>query len=361
MASRDKGKNVKLAMDLYTQISDTQILEVELQEALLQPSASYVSQNDEDQHLVPNLTTSHMAIEVDEQARNIEMQPVRDESPPETSAQSSQRNLTNAFKSRLSRSKPYQSVNHDDVDLEEEDVHREPKKTSRFKSKRSQMKPIANTSQHNIPIDKSEASHATILSNELRIDEIAEILRRNEVLISDKELSNILKAHQKKTLIDDLCDGYQTTNDRANNMSLCKALEDCNMLWPDRQIFYDIVLKEYVQRRELNNENFVKILKKTIIYLQLDCDLEECARLARNANLKGKLFYKELEDDNGEVTENKEYKSPKEFADVFKEMEDVRPEIWMRVYRRINEWKTKNYQKIDYNAIERILTMYEFI
>eukprot|EP01083_Nonionella_stella_P071589 192386_1 len=179
-------------------------------------------------------------------------------------------------------------------------------------------------------------SHKTILGDEVSTEAIAETLRRNEVLISDEDLANILKAYKNKksTLIDELCDGYQTTKDK--DVPLCKALGRCKMLWPDRQRFYDIVLKQYVPR-ELNNKNFIKILKKTIIYLQLNVDLTECEALAKKANLKGKLFFETLED-----KKNNEYKSPEEFAKAFEDMKNVRPQIWMRIYRHLNAWETED-------------------
>eukprot|EP01083_Nonionella_stella_P156890 508598_1 len=325
MASKDNGESLISAIGLANQISDTtNLLEAELKETLAQPSSSYLSQNDENQYLVPNLPTSQ-ATEVDERAINIastsvmdiEMQPLHDED---------ERHLL----SRSPRSsQPYHSLDQHELNHEGSDS------------------PITIKCQ-------------TILDYEVNTKQIAEVLRHNEVLISDEDLENILKnyASKKDTLIDELCDGYQTRKDQ--NVPLCKALEDCKILWPDRQIFYDTILKGYVKRRELNNKNFIKILKKTIIYLQLECDLKECERLATSAELKGKLFYKTLKDENDEEKENAEYKSPQQFADVFREMTNVRSQIWMRIYRRINEWKTKNYQKIDWNEIGRILKMYDF-
>eukprot|EP01083_Nonionella_stella_P222215 793186_1 len=103
--------------------------------------------------------------------------------------------------------------------------------------------------------------HQTFLDLSVETKDVAEVLRQmrlNHVLISNENLENILNNYKKNTLIDELYDGYQITEDQ--HVPLCNALERCNMLWPDRQIFYDTVLKNYIEKRELQCHNHSGLL-----------------------------------------------------------------------------------------------------
>eukprot|EP01083_Nonionella_stella_P222216 793187_1 len=248
-----------------------------------------------------------------------------------------------------------------------------PIKTDKTRAKQAIYKPVDQSdvddpqtpSTPPWPIDRS---HKTLLDDNVNSIDIAVVLRRNDILIDDDDLKNILTTYEKKRaqFIDELCDGYQ--NEKDESIPLCKALQACQteMLLDQRQIFYDTVLKEHIYLRELQCHNFVKILKKTIMDMKFDFDseqLEQCAQIAKKNKLKGKLFFKTLEDDvdSRTFTDNKEYKTREQFADVFKAMKNVTPKIWMRIYRRIVDWRTKHYQKIDFSKIGGILKMDGFM
>eukprot|EP01083_Nonionella_stella_P048647 129924_1 len=356
MASKDNEKKVKFSMDLTmaNQLSDTQnLLEGVFQETLAQPSASYVSQNDEKQHLDLHLP---LAIEEEEQAINIATTPI-DKTQTEildaltqintvltagnvqTKTISSSHHKTQAIAGRRPLRPLHQTTTLGHIEI--------PKISSPTNSQQAQSKSYAT------PIGRIQ----TIVDFTVNPIDIGVILRDNEVLISDQDLHKILDKHQEKKdeLIDDLCEAYENRNDQ--HVSLSKDLSTIGLSWPERQKFYDIVLKRYIVKQELKQHNFVKILTKTIRRLKLDdIDLDEVQRLATDAKLKGRLFLHEVDGKR-----NSQYKSADDFANVFKSVSTVRPYIWRKIYKRIDRWTPNNYQKLDYEKIRNILKRNRFM
>eukprot|EP01083_Nonionella_stella_P276174 938274_1 len=182
------------------------------------------------------------------------------------------------------------------------------------------------------------------------ISSIKQILSEYQLLITEEQVTKILTEYKynKEHIIDDLCKGYG--NDQDENIKLFKLLSDVGYKLVERQKFYDVVLKRFVQKHELTSPQFIIMLIKTIHDLKLDddIDLNECYRLATNAALSGEVF----------VTDTTKSAS-KQFAKVFASMNTA--DVWQRIYRKMEEWTPCDYKQLDFEAIRNILRNDRFL
>eukprot|EP01084_Bolivina_argentea_P264051 447149_1 len=165
----------------------------------------------------------------------------------------------------------------------------------------------------------------------LNFTEISTILNQNGILIKESHLINACEEHgyHQQQLIDDLCDIMLTGED--NSILLVQIfLNDLNFTDKSvRKQVYDIILFQYIKKQELNNDNFIKILRKTVSELFQSIDCDEVENITRNANLTGNIFSKQ----------SSEFINSSKFAKIFKSMKNWKKKQWGNIYTKINKWK----------------------
>eukprot|EP01083_Nonionella_stella_P210878 763015_1 len=173
------------------------------------------------------------------------------------------------------------------------------------------------------------------------IGDIMRILNDYRLRMTETQIKRILNEYnyKKRHMIDDLCAGH--ANDEDENIKLSKLLSDVGYKLVDRQKFYDVILKRFVDKNELTSAQFVIILIKTIQDLKLDdIDVNECRQVAMNAPLSGKVFTKS---------------TSKQFAKVFASMGAVDQSVWQRIYHKMDEWMPYDYTQLDFETIRNIV------
>eukprot|EP01084_Bolivina_argentea_P264050 447146_1 len=168
--------------------------------------------------------------------------------------------------------------------------------------------------------------------------DILAVLKHNNISINESDFINACESYdyQKQQLIDDLCDIMLNGEDE--NIQLTQILSKEY----DRQRIYDTILYKYIKHENLNNENFIKVLRKTVYELKLktiDCDQVES--IARNAKLSGNTFIKN----------SSQFKNSVKFAQVFKSMVNWKKKQWLKIYIKINKWGQMPKQHKNVNKI----------
>eukprot|EP01084_Bolivina_argentea_P175773 304324_1 len=155
------------------------------------------------------------------------------------------------------------------------------------------------------------------------------ILKENGILIEQRQLINACEdyGYHKQQLIDDLCEIM--VNGEDNTILLVQMFSNGLNITnkPVRKQIYDIMLPQYIKPQDVNNNNFIKILRKTVseLYQSIDCD--EVAKIAANVNLTGKIFIKA----------SPEFKNSIKFGHVFKSMNNWNKKHWSKIYKKLSK------------------------
>eukprot|EP01084_Bolivina_argentea_P215526 365916_1 len=177
---------------------------------------------------------------------------------------------------------------------------------------------------------------------------IVQILNHNGVYIAADKMQNIFDkyGYHKQQLISDLCDEIGNYNQSAQNVLLCYILTNELQLTEHekRQKIYDLILHNYVDKAELNNDNFVKILLHTASILYPIINTKEIEHIAMKENLNGKIFVKGTND----------FTNSTKFATMFKSIHNYNKKKLTNIYRTINKWKPKTYQITPSTALDEI-------
>eukprot|EP01084_Bolivina_argentea_P258593 436020_1 len=165
----------------------------------------------------------------------------------------------------------------------------------------------------------------------INFQEISSILKSNNMLIEVDDFQNACEGYgyYKQHLINDLCD--IRLNGENQNITLVEIISnELNFnQQTTRQRLYDIILHQYVTKQDLDNNNFIKILRKRVseLFELIDCD--EVADIARNTNLTGDIFNKA----------SSAFKNSIKFAQVFKSINGWNKKQWQKIYQKINRWQ----------------------
>eukprot|EP01084_Bolivina_argentea_P067419 122777_1 len=178
---------------------------------------------------------------------------------------------------------------------------------------------------------KNNSKYITTDHQNIDYDKILSILNENDITIEKEafEIAFDYYGYHRQMLIDDLCDILLNENDDGivlKEIFLQKLHQnDANQ----RQNLYNIIFYEYVQKQDLNNGNFMKILKLTISKLYPDMNYNEIEAIAIKENLTGKLF----------VKQTNEFKNSKQFGLIFKTITAWDKKQWQTIYKTIHKWK----------------------
>eukprot|EP01084_Bolivina_argentea_P107829 192761_1 len=187
----------------------------------------------------------------------------------------------------------------------------------------------------------------------LNAKKISAILKDNGIFIEENVLTNACEAYAycKQQLINDLCD-IMLNGEHENILLVQIFSNELHFIEQNtRQRIYDIILHQYIKKQDLNNENFIKILRKTVskLFVTIDCDKVE--DIARNANLTGNIFIKT----------SSEFKNSVTFAQIFASIDNWKRKQWSKIYAKIRKWQiTKNTMQLSNKSIvmQKVKTTY---
>eukprot|EP01084_Bolivina_argentea_P106527 190588_1 len=166
---------------------------------------------------------------------------------------------------------------------------------------------------------------------------IVPILKKYTISVDRNRLKNAFdeNRYDKQELINDLCDVFAKATDM-NTVLKTIFVNKLNFTDENERLkIYDIILHEFIQKHELNNCNFIKVLKKYALNVNSTIDCNKIGEIAKNRNLNGKLFNK------GEV----EFCNSIKFATIFNKIENWDKKQFTKIYRDINQWKLNAHSK----------------
>eukprot|EP01084_Bolivina_argentea_P256560 431999_1 len=167
----------------------------------------------------------------------------------------------------------------------------------------------------------------------LDYDKIFHILQQKCLVKSKITLVDAFDVHcyHKQQLIDDLCKIFinvtQKTSDTLLEQIICNELK---ITQPTQQKqIYEVLLYKYIQKTELNNNNFIQILQyiASTLYPSIKCD--QIAIIARDHNLTGKIF----------VKGSAEFKNSIKFAKLFQSTLYWTKKSWKNIFMAFNKWQ----------------------
>eukprot|EP01084_Bolivina_argentea_P289133 496414_1 len=153
---------------------------------------------------------------------------------------------------------------------------------------------------------------------------IASILDDNGINIDENKLESIFrgKGYHKNNIVDDLCEILLKQNDR--NIKLCAIFADelkCDEM-NTRLYLYDMILHSIIQKEELNNQNFIKILQFTACKMYPNIKVDEIYKIAVTNNLSVDLFHKK----------SKAFMTSLKFSNTFKTISNWNKKQWVKIY-----------------------------
>eukprot|EP01083_Nonionella_stella_P035343 96478_1 len=160
------------------------------------------------------------------------------------------------------------------------------------------------------------------------------ILKKNDIPIEAGNLATAFDpyVYDQTQFISDLCDVMWQENDTDVLLAeiLHKELNLSNQ--QTRTMIYELLLYKCVDKHELNNSNFIKILQTTArgLYPNIDCDA--IATISHNEKLTGKLFIKG----------DPQFKNSLKFGKMFKSIDNWNKKQWANIYITMNKWQSSH-------------------
>eukprot|EP01084_Bolivina_argentea_P159100 277112_1 len=196
---------------------------------------------------------------------------------------------------------------------------------------------IANTKKQNVTAiigspDGHNSKYVTNNHQSLDYKQMSENLQLNNVSISADDLALCFDGHgyYKHQLITDLCDILFQGNDENILLSQILIIElQCDNAC-QREAIYDSLLYNYINKEDLDNNNFIKVLQVTALQLITSVDCDEVIKIAANANLTGNIL----------VKDTTEFKNSKQFATLFDSIDNFNKKEWAKIYVTINRWQS---------------------
>eukprot|EP01084_Bolivina_argentea_P256585 432041_1 len=123
---------------------------------------------------------------------------------------------------------------------------------------------------------------------------MSNILHTEGIEISKQTLEAIFEKHNyhKKRLINEICDDIGNKDEK--HTLLTEILTNKLQLhtWSERQKFLDLILHRYIDKQELNDDNFIKILIYTAVDLYPEINVSEIKQIATNNGVNIGVFMK---------------------------------------------------------------------
>eukprot|EP01084_Bolivina_argentea_P088606 159974_1 len=198
---------------------------------------------------------------------------------------------------------------------------------------------IQNKKQKKLQMKFKRVKDKYMTEDHIYIDcgKLAQIISVVGIKIDFHELETVFSVYgyHKHNLIDDLCDIFISKAE--NNITLSHILVNELSVHDEfqRHQIYDLVLHKFIQKEEINNPNFIKILKAVAFQVNSNISHDQIERIAISKNLTGNLFIKE---------NKKEFKNSLKFGKLFKTITCWKKKEWTQIYRKIYRWECKEYK-----------------
>eukprot|EP01084_Bolivina_argentea_P118223 209803_1 len=176
-------------------------------------------------------------------------------------------------------------------------------------------------------------------------NQISLILKNQNLKIEKRKLAIAFTKHlyHKQKLIDDLCDIF--CNGAVQKILLAQIFAkelDIDYQYQSSNInMYDAILYNCVEKQELDNRNFVKILLGATCKLYPNFQAQkEIAKIANDLKITGNIM----------VKTSLEFKNSKQFANIFSSIHGFQRKVFAKVYMNINKWQVGKHNYGNYTG-----------
>eukprot|EP01084_Bolivina_argentea_P299303 515905_1 len=148
------------------------------------------------------------------------------------------------------------------------------------------------------------------------------ILQEHRIQISQYELKSAFSGYKNKNeFIMDLMNAYYGSNSNISITFLPKNHEIRNRL-------YEVILFNYIQSHDLNDENFIKIAVIIIREKYPAMQIDQFVQIAMNEHITGKIFIKD----------SSTFKNSSAFARLFNSIDGYKKKQLTKIYSTIKKW-----------------------
>eukprot|EP01084_Bolivina_argentea_P073349 133109_1 len=198
-------------------------------------------------------------------------------------------NETYKIEQQLESLAQFESLDKDEKDIDHEllEERKIELTTHHMKQKMGNLNRVRNQSKY---IEANNDPKDTPNENNVNFQKIHEIIKSHNISITETAISEAFSEYQndKNKLISHVIDTYYAENE--NSFRLKNKVNPTHVSGEnDVKIIYQCILYEYIDKSDLNTDNFVKIIRLSMTY---DFDIDEFAKIATEKNISGKIFVK---------------------------------------------------------------------
>eukprot|EP01084_Bolivina_argentea_P276280 471397_1 len=171
-------------------------------------------------------------------------------------------------------------------------------------------------------------------------DKMTLILCQNNMNINGNAIKTAFTQHKynKEQLVTDLCNILFTQSDLILLREIFINKLNINSGYQLEKIYY-LIMYNFLVIQDLNQFNFLKMLKFKALKLNTDIDPEDIETIAKQHALTGNIFVKGTQ----------EFKNSTQFGLLFKNTKHYNKKMWAKIYRQMNQWKPVTLMPVAYS------------
>eukprot|EP01084_Bolivina_argentea_P043974 80971_1 len=180
----------------------------------------------------------------------------------------------------------------------------------------------------------NQKKYITLETESLDYTKMSNILHTQGIEISKQTIESVFEKHNyhKNRLINEICDNIGNKNEKNTLLTQILTNELQLNIWSERQKFLDLILHRYINKQELNDDDFIKILIYTAVDLYPEINVSEIKQIATSNEVNMAVFMKS--------------KNSTKFGKLFNSMTIFKKKQWAQIYVSIKKWNTKTYTEL---------------
>eukprot|EP01084_Bolivina_argentea_P043971 80965_1 len=180
----------------------------------------------------------------------------------------------------------------------------------------------------------NQKKYITLETESLDYTKMSNILHTQGIEISKQTIESVFEKHNyhKNRLINEICDNIGNKNEKNTLLTQILTNELQLNIWSERQKFLDLILHRYINKQELNDDDFIKILIYTAVDLYPEINVSEIKQIATSNEVNMAVFMKS--------------KNSTKFGKLFNSMTIFKKKQWAQIYVSIKKWNGKTYTKL---------------
>eukprot|EP01084_Bolivina_argentea_P043973 80969_1 len=187
----------------------------------------------------------------------------------------------------------------------------------------------------------NQKKYITLETESLDYTKMSNILHTQGIEISKQTIESVFEKHNyhKNRLINEICDNIGNKNEKNTLLTQILTNELQLNIWSERQKFLDLILHRYINKQELNDDDFIKILIYTAVDLYPEINVSEIKQIATSNEVNMAVFMKS--------------KNSTKFGKLFNSMTIFKKKQWAKIYISIKKWNAKTYVKLTQSKTEQ--------